>query len=379
MDAEVAHEIQAAVREHLSRFGVQGEVFVVGECVELRGGGAPVAVELHLLGEQWPLLPPEHRERKVVEVARRLSEAARMRPEAPGAPAALSRVSARGIILVATVVGVVLIVVGVWVRFGAELGLRVAPEPPPPKIPTESAVERDARQARVCEAARKRLFSGASIGPLDTQGWVVELWLLPAADGEDLFQATTSLVTNEGGLSADVDAEMAALAGGRVEIATGLPGGGGREVGTLLRFTGAFTDVFLDPERQGALVRVADAVYERTRPSMGALYARCAHLPNHDVGAWFRGRDAAHTAAAVVFSVGGFVEGEPVSARVTDLDHVTAATAKVPAAELIAAAKGEGSDVTTADEGVTFRFPVAAGTRPIALSRVLSEKVGLTR
>ncbi len=46
---------------------------------------------------------------------------------------------------------------------------------------------------------------------------------------------------------------------------------------------------------------------------MGALYAKCAHLPYHDVGAWFRGDSIGSAADALGFSMAPYTEAPTVS------------------------------------------------------------------
>jgi serine/threonine-protein kinase len=76
VDTATAREIEGAIVAALAHSGAGGTVVVAGNQVELLGyGEVPVVIEVDHLSEQWPLLPPDYRQRKASEIARRLLEA----------------------------------------------------------------------------------------------------------------------------------------------------------------------------------------------------------------------------------------------------------------------------------------------------------------
>lgn len=420
MDPEIALEIETAVRDQLSHFGASGRVVFLGRQIELHGSGPPVSIDVDPIAEQWPLLPPDLRLRKASDLARRLvqgqradgpfADAARpptdgarppsMRPSAeqgaapaapwpgvprrpapsPGAPAGGQRfvVIPLGGVLLAAIAG-----------YFAYRVLR-EPEAPAPAPAASVAEPPDdpARVQRVCEAARKRVYSGASISALDTEGWVAELWVAgkkPAAEG-----ALAPLIA-DGRISAAADAELGALTGARVEVVPGFPAGEEARFpgwsATTLRMSGRYMTAFLDPGLRPRLLAVAERVADATGAELGALYGRCAHLPYRELGTWFRGADASAAATALVYALGLFVEQPAVNRKALDglggatpLDALRAAgaTGKLDAEGLATLTGAEGGSLTAGKGGaVTLTFPLGGPTRATRASRIVARKLGV--
>lgn len=394
--AVVDAEIESALRDALRNFGLPGRVTVRGKHVELSTGGAPISIELELLQEQWPLLPPEMRQRKIGEVARRVVAAYRAStgastkgdadagrgPKLPPRPVMITTGSVLAIALVALVI----------YRSFPNLFRGDGDAKPDAGVATETEEQAAARRARVCDAARARLYSGApTIGALDTEGWYVELWLARSKGEGDLRQheAIRSLV-QDGHVAPAADPFLAERRDGKVEIVAGFTAEEAAKAGTwqsvTIRFGGRYVEAFLDPADRTRFIALGDRLAETIPAEMGALYARCAHLPNkHDLGAWFRGLDVPSTAAALVYQMGFFSEVPAVSrASVAaagggfELDALRSAAAKLDSMGLASLVGADGGSITTHGGGaISLSFPSAGGTRASRASRVVANKLGV--
>ncbi|WP_437818980.1 hypothetical protein [Sorangium sp. So ce1078] len=378
-------------------FGTSGAVSVQGKQIALRGRGAPVAIDLEQLVEQWPLLPQDLRTRKASDLARRLAQAHRavssMVPPAPTAPIRPARH------VVIPVGAVVLAIVGVL--FAVRL-LRSRETPAAlPAAPETVASEDAARNARTCEAARKRIYSGASMGPFELAGWVAELWLAmprsggtaqaaPGAAGQDTPSAESvglGALVSQGKLTAAADAELAAMTDGLVEIVSGFDE---EEAGrspswraVIARFSGGYARAYFDPALRARFVALADRMADGATAELGALYARCAHLPYHDAGAWFRGPDPAAAAAALVYASGLFAEMPAVDRGALtalrgagQIDALRGAGVALDAASLGKLVGAHGGGITKGGgSAVVITFPVGGPTRATSASRIVARKL----
>ncbi|XYI01815.1 hypothetical protein ACMHYB_19455 [Sorangium sp. So ce1128] len=394
MDDLSAREIEAAVQEALGLFGTSGSVIVQGRQIALHGRGAPVAIDLEQLVEQWPLLPQDLRMRKASDIARRLAQAHRaVSSLAPPASSASAR-PARHIVIPIGVVAVVIVGVLVAVRM---LRSRETPAALPP-APETTASEDAARNARTCEAARKRIYSGASMGPFELAGWVAELWLaMPRGAGAAQAAAAQEPPNAEavglggliaqGKLTAGADAELAAVNDGLVEIVPGFdPEEAGRSPSwraITARFSGGYARAYFDPALRARFVALADRMADGAGAELGALYARCAHLPYHDAGAWFRGSDPAAAAAALVYSSGLFAELAAVDrgalaaiGRAGPIDALRNAGASLDGADLSKLVGAHGGGIARGGAGaVVITFPVGGPTRATSASRIVARKL----
>jgi serine/threonine-protein kinase len=396
VDELSAREIEAAVQEALGLFGIPGSVRVQGRQIALQGRGAPVVIDLEQLGEQWPLLPQDLRTRKASDIARRLAQAQRtVSSLAPPASAPL-----RPLRRLAIPIGAVVLVVA-GALFGARaLRMRDAPAALPPS-PGEAVDEEAARHARTCEAARKRIYSGASMGPFELAGWVAELWLatprpggaaqaVAGAAGQGTVTADAAglgAFVAHGRLTEGADAELAAVTDGVVEI---VPGFGDVEAkrspswrAIIARFSGGYARAYFDSTQRARFVALADRMADAAGAEIGALYARCAHLPYHDAGAWFRGPDPAAAAAALVYASGLFAELPAVNRAALaalggagQLDALRGAGASLDAAGLGTLVGAHGGGITRGGAGaVVITFPVGGPTRATSASRVVARKL----
>ncbi|AUX22193.1 hypothetical protein SOCEGT47_026940 [Sorangium cellulosum] len=384
------------MQEALGLFGIPGSVRVQGRQIALQGRGAPVVIDLEQLGEQWPLLPQDLRTRKASDIARRLAQAQRtVSSLAPPASAPL-----RPLRRLAIPIGAVVLVVA-GALFGARaLRMRDAPAALPPS-PGEAVDEEAARHARTCEAARKRIYSGASMGPFELAGWVAELWLatprpggaaqaVAGAAGQETVTADAAglgAFVAHGRLTEGADAELAAVTDGVVEI---VPGFGDVEAkrspswrAIIARFSGGYARAYFDSTQRARFVALADRMADAAGAEIGALYARCAHLPYHDAGAWFRGPDPAAAAAALVYASGLFAELPAVNRAALaalggagQLDALRGAGASLDAAGLGTLVGAHGGGITRGGAGaVVITFPVGGPTRATSASRVVARKL----
>lgn len=396
MDDSSAREIEAAVQEALGLFGTSGAVSVQGRQIALHGRGAPVAIDLEQLVEQWPLLPRDLRTRKASDLARRLAQAHRavssLAPPAPTVPI-------RPVRHVVIPIGAVLLaVVGVLVAVRL---LRSRETPATlPAAPETDVGEDAARNTRTCEAARKRIYSGASMGPFELAGWVAELWLATprggaaqaaaGAAGQDALSAESvglGAFISQGKLTAAADAELAAVTDGLVEI---VPGFDEEEAGRspswraiTARFSSGYARAYFDPALRARFVALADRMADGASAELGALYARCAHLPYHDAGAWFRGPDPAAAATALVYASGVFAEMPAVDRGALaalrgagPIDALRGAGASLDAASLGKLVGAHGGGITKGGAGaVVITFPVGGPTRATSASRIVARKL----
>jgi serine/threonine-protein kinase len=153
--------------------------------------------------------------------------------------------------------------------------------------------------------------------------------------------------------------------------------------GAIMVFHEGYARVFLEPETRQRFILMADRLAEAAGADAGALYARCAHLTTHDIGAWYHGKDAPGAAAALVYQMGFFADG-------TILDRGAVTALRAPGGDLDALRKAaeveadlvpkivsaQGGTVTTS-HGVSLVFPLAGPTRAQTATRALARKMGV--
>jgi serine/threonine-protein kinase len=378
-------EIEEAVGQALSRMGISGTISIGGDTIELRADGPPVGIEIDLTLKQWPLLPPEMRRRKADDIARRVAEAyrasqyaSRATGEREGPPPA--RIAGG----IAAVFGV-LALIGVARMVIPRLTIEKKPDA---TTPSEADGARRDRLARACDAMRDRLYKGASFGPFATEGWVVELWLAARKGGTMRADPALTGAIAGGKLTAAADDELSRVSDGTVEIVDGFSDDLGRRSpawgGAVMVFHEGYARVFLEPETRQRFILLADRLADASGADAGALYARCAHLQTHDIGAWYRGKDAPGAAAAMVYQMGFFADGTIIDrGAVTalrapggDLDALGKAAAAVEPDLLGKMVSAQGGSVNTA-HGVSLVFPLAGPTRAQTATRALARRMGV--
>lgn len=179
------------------------------------------------------------------------------------------------------------------------------PSPPPPLID-----ERLARQHRVCEAAVSRAMRGATLGPADAEGWVVEVTLVRAAGTPLSADASVTpfftfaeplrghlhwpSLQAQSGTAPDVHLREAAMA---------VPSS--PRVVTTLTFDNPHAASYFDAATRIEWVRLAHQLAKSVQAERAALYARCEHQSSHHVGAWFYGQTAGDMAGIMIWSMLG--------------------------------------------------------------------------
>jgi serine/threonine-protein kinase len=307
-DPAVAREIEQAIVGALGRRGVSGQVVVREGTAELHGSGPVVAIELGEWVDQWALLPPDIRDRRAELAAERLKNALG-RSVPPAAPAGDSS-SLRRALLVAIGVAAIVGAAGWTWRMGffGDRGARTAASGSAAE--TQPVVgDPTAREKEACEAARRRLYAGATAMDLEPAGWVIEIWL--ARD------SNKSPILAEQALK---DASGAKLLGrlGATQPATVQWIDTGEPTRALLRFEGGYLRPFLKAEGRDRFIALVDDLADASDADYAALFARCAHSSVRDIGAYFRGRDAAGAATALLFAEGLFTDPRAVDKNKLD-------------------------------------------------------------
>ncbi len=345
-----------------------------------------MSIDVELIVKQWALLPPEMRARKANEMARRLVGAHQSAREAAGLRDDLDGSARKRITGGIGGIFALLVVIGA-VRFAIPR-LTGGPDKVEAKAPTESDGARQQRLARACEAVRSNIQEGKAFGPFALEGWVVELWLASKKTPALIESPALKALAANGKLRADDDEQLARVIDGKVELADGFDAeAAGRSPGwsaVTVRFREGYARAFFEEESRPRFVGLAERVAAAAGADHAALYARCAHLPTHDVGAWFHGPDLAGATAALVYEMGTGAFAEP---RAVDrgalgalhvpgeLDALRKAAGEVADAVPRIVGSSGGSVGTTG--GATLQFSLAAPGRSVKATRALARKMGI--
>jgi hypothetical protein len=324
-DTELLREIETLVAEEVARFGVAGEVRIVGNSVVLEGYGPPSGVDLGGLIDQWDQLPHEVRARRATGLARRLVEARR-------ASVAPLRSSARGLSMPRFVAPALILALGaggVWAAYkyltpGTTGGLKAADhatdKPAGSSVPAdEYESERLARAERVCQTTRERVQRGATVGPTDTEGWVVELTLLRAGGNSALTfdPALASFIERRAGSlegkfvwagAPEIGARSGPDTKVLVEDASIPAPDQPRLYGVTLRFTGRYVISYFTEAERIAYHKTAHTLAQRLGADFAGLFAQCAQSATHQIGSWFWGGSPAGAAASVIYFMGAHAD-----------------------------------------------------------------------
>jgi hypothetical protein len=259
--------------------------------------------------------------------------------------------------------------------------LRSAPRDDPKSVDggvteVESASDAASRRGRVCEATRRRIYSGASLGPFDTEGWVIELWLARRGDKSFEKDAAVSGLIEGGKVAKGADAELAKVAGA-VELSSPNSPSGWQSL--IVRFGGGYVNTFLEPAGRARFLSLSDRVAQGAGVEMGALYGRCAHLSTHEIGAWFVGSDARSAAASLLYSMGLFAEVPAVSrsrlGKAGELDALRDAAKGLDAATLARLVGTNGGSMVESASAVTLTFPLGGPIRATSASREVARQL----
>jgi len=329
--AELAVQIQALVARELAQRGVRAALRLEGDFLVLRGAAGETRAELRGTLAQWESLPDDLRERRVRQIAQLLTEGAAVPAQRPLPVAPPPEVAARralGLRWYSALPPIAFAALTAGAVAAAYHYLAPRAEPLPAWSTSASASaaasaridpdrERAWRASTACERTRARVAQGASIGPADGEGWVVELTLLRRGAPVDL--------TNAPGLSKFVSRSPGAQTGtltwapathltaqqrfdAEVSVNASLPLGEARISGLDLVFSGPYVQPYFSEEQRSDYLRLADALAEELGATDGALFARCASSTSHHIGAWFLGKTPGAATASLVYFMAGFTD-----------------------------------------------------------------------
>lgn len=389
MIEEVLPEIQRSVEAKLVRYAAIGKVVIdgLGQTISLTGSGNPVTLPLGALVVRWRELSFEERERESAHLARSLlrqRRAATAVPERAGRRAPLLPIAVGG--------GLLLAAAALYHKIDAVLAERAAaaalvnaPET------TDPDAERRAHAAQVCHATRARLSHGGTVGPADTEGWVVELGMVSSANAP-AWPSLASFValtpgTQSGRINWRGSPELAKLDGydTRVEVRdSSFPESSPQYRQRTLTFHGAYVLPYFREREQILMVRFAHALVETHAVMVAGLYARCAERDEHHMGSWFVGPSPGAAAASLLFFMGAHAQPtqlprEVLSSRQDSelepefaLTNILGATQKVKKAELVALLGPQDGTVAGSGSAATIAFPFVESDRALVASRSLA-------
>lgn len=295
-------ELQQLVEAALARHGVAGEVRVDDKVITLAGHGPTATADVAHITAKWDALSLAERQHECNMLARALTRSRRgaVQIAPPRRRTSLAWLAAPVLLL------------------GAALVYRLAPswsgvpETARDAKPTttelaDADLEREARAARVCNATRTRLARGATVGPTDAEGWIVELSLVRSAASPPWGPLDGFLTggAEDARLVWSGAPELARLEGPntRVEVhRRDLPEGSASEFRELdLVFHGEYVLPYFREAERIKLIRFAHALSAKHEALLGALYARCANGAAHHLGSWFLGTSPGAAATSLLY------------------------------------------------------------------------------
>jgi hypothetical protein len=275
-----------------------------------------------------------------------------------------------------------------WLGGSATTAARRMPEP------HDLDREREARAERVCAATLSRVLRGASVGPTDAEGWVVEISLLwdagvktrpPLNDFVDF-----SAGTDQGRVVWTGSQKLAAARGITTRASlqeSALPQGSPTLVMQTLTLYGEYALAYFRERDRIEFVRLGHALAKQFNARLGGLFARCAGQQSHQLGAWFAGETPSAAAAALLHFMGVYALPPHIHRRYLSaaadgeldpsfaLGSLLEATKGLDRKAVAALISGQDGMVAEADGLTSIRFPFvnsSSATRAsIALARNL--------
>lgn len=328
-------EIRQLVEEAMARFGMAGDLQLNEQWLVLypQGAGEPAYTDIRMLIEQWPRLPFDVRQKRCHELARRLQQQRRVSLAAPPARQQTRLGPTTKLMLAATLAIVVSAGVLAFTRSGGipAAGTSQAQEPRAGAAAAstsldQSEAERKARALRVCQSTQSRVMRGATVGPIDVEGWLVEMVVFAKGghhwQGE---QQVAELLTRQPGgawkVNWTVAPELSSLEGPGTEVTvapyelreSASTAGNGQQSnefysGVKLSFMGRYVTLYFKEAERISYVRFGNALIDALGVDHGALFARCEGDTSHHMGAWFRGPTPGAASALVLFAMGAHAE-----------------------------------------------------------------------
>jgi serine/threonine-protein kinase len=326
-DEATERELAQALSEALARFGLAGTVTIVDNDAVLASHGPTVRAELYQLKDEWPALDDPARQRRALDVARRLASLRRASLPPPKRRSGIS-----GLLIALSL----LLVVGAgyaWlsVEKSGEPALRSVSSVPSGVAAFRRAErETNERAARACEKARERVMRGATLGPLEVDGWVIEIALLaerarPLGDDPALAEFFERPKGDRPGrvvwLGSPVITAVSAPGAG-VDIVDEVAGVGApapfRGLRVILR--GPYAHRYFRPEQRVEFVTLAHHLSKQLDVAYAGLYARCESGTQHHMGAWFRGPGVSGSSTALVYFMGTYADVPHVRSALLEVD-----------------------------------------------------------
>lgn len=391
---ESAAEFSRLATELLGRFGVAGTVGVEGNRVILFGSGPTVGIDAGPILDGWSALDGDARRARALDAARRLAGERRRLTGSGRAPSATAVPPwTYAAVIAAGVLGA-----GYW-RFHDKP--KSVPHAPPRAIlsvEVDDERERRDRAERVCDATRSRVMRGASVGPSDVEGWVVELAVLRRPERlamtADPAVGTFLDGKSEGGRIVWPGAGALSALDGPETSATlsdaNLPESGEALFrGAKILFTGRYVGAYFDEEARIPFVRFAIAFSEALGVDYAALYARCATGRSHHLGSYFRGPTPGGAVASLLYFIGATADVPDVRRSLLSpvegkddpafaFRSIASATAALKKTRVMAMLGAHGGMIAGLDgEPSTIGFPPKDANRAARASHEIARDLGI--
>jgi hypothetical protein len=394
VDLQQEDELRQLLEAALARYGAAGDLTIVDERLILAGSGRAVSTDIAHLTPRWGALSFEERKREVQTLARHLVSLRRScMPEAPKRSRSPVALFSAGFLALAA--AVVLIKVP-WSNVRQWLGGSAPAAAARVADTHESDRQREERGERVCAATLSRVLRGASVGPTDAEGWVVEIsWLWdagvktrPSLDGFVDFSAGS----DQGRLVWSGSAKLAAAQGITTRATSSesaLPQGSPTLVMQTLTLFGEYALAYFRERDRIEFVRLGHALAKNFNARLGGLFARCAGQESHQLGAWFAGDTPNAAATALlhfmgVYALPAHIHRRYLSARADgELDATFALGSLLEASkgldrkEIASLISGQDGMVAEADGLTSIRFPFVNSSSATRASLALARNLKL--
>ncbi len=366
------------MRRHLIQRGASGTLAVTSERVTLAGRERKRSSELTPLLRTWHQLSPLERAAQMDRLVLDLAPTARGIPP----PSSLGWLALAMIAALTIGLGSALIV-GIT---GAQQRRADSSQsqPPTPDLPP--------RSQQVCEATLSRIMRGGTVGPTDAEGWLAELQLLrnPSAPPLEGTPAAARFFEFDRGEVSRVSWEkwppsLRELRGSlqlheRVDVSA-------RK--SSLTLHGDLLRSFFTEQQRNAWLQLASEFARAVGASHGAFFARCEHLPSHQMGVWFAAPDLPGAGATLLYFMGAHAQtdmlapGLVVDDRNQPLPVMTAIrqlrepTEKLSELQLRTWLAADGGMLTGASQPLVLTFPFRDANRAARSGRRLARQLGV--
>lgn len=394
LESTVDREIEESVREALARCGAAGSVRVSGEEVVAEGYGPTVRLPISDLLRAWPGLAPDVKRRRCTELARLLIQSRNAAAGGPRSSASHGLGGQKTVSWLKIAGGVAVATLAIW---GARAWVASRSSLPwargTEERPTTSASsgadqierQRRLRAQRVCQNTQTRVERGASVGPTDVEGWVVEILMLRQGNAEMISDPSIDPL-----IALEPDRRSGRIVWAGAPVLSGLGGpqtrvhleqaslGGSPEVSALtLTFSGRYVSPYFTKEQRPEMVAFASELSSRLGVDFAGLYGRCASATTHHLGSWFRGADLAKATAALLYVIGSYARTPQLGALAGDsgdrsrlLGTLAEAAARLPRAEVSMLVGRHGGMIAgRPGQSAMLLFPFDDGNRAARASR----------